>query len=289
MSFFEVRFPTDIAPGPVGGPSFLTEIIPLKSGAEQREVGWDAPLQRYSVSLVNRPQSELDTFIAFFRIVKGRGHGFRLKDWTDYLVTVANGRLGTTALGTGALAYSLYKRYTSSGSTDDRRIVKPVSGSVTVYRNAAPVTVGAGAGQIAIDYTTGIVTFVPDSTKTITAITQANPGQVTATAHGFSNGDLIYIDSVVGMTQVNGLVFTIAGVTADTFTIGVNTTSYTAYASGGNAKKGPQPADALTWAGEFDVPVRLDVDAMQASVRPAAGGRLLATWDSIELVELRRT
>lgn len=79
------------------------------------------------------------------------------------------------------------------------------------------------------------------ATKTITGITQANPGVVTTSAsHGLSNGDEVFLSSVVGMTQVNGRQFKVANVTATTFElqtmagVNVNTTGYTAYASGGS-------------------------------------------------------
>src|SRR5262249_37349432 len=75
------------------------------------------------------------------------------------------------------------------------------------------------------------------SGKTITAITRANPGQVTATGHGYSNGDTVYISGVVGMTQINGQFVTATVVDANNFTIGVNTSGYTAYSSGGTAQK----------------------------------------------------
>lgn len=72
--------------------------------------------------------------------------------------------------------------------------------------------------------------------KTITNITKANPGVVTSTSHGFSNGDTIKIFDVVGMTEVNNRSFTVANVTANTFELsGVNTSSYTTYESGGEA------------------------------------------------------
>ncbi|MCI0355277.1 MAG: DUF2460 domain-containing protein, partial [Acidobacteria bacterium] len=45
--------------------------------------------------------------------------------------------------------------------------------------------------------------------------------------------------------------------------LGVDTTSYGAYTSGGTAAKYAQPADALTWSGEFDVPVRFDADQLR--------------------------
>lgn len=84
---------------------------------------------------------------------------------------------------------------------------------------------------------------VLEAAKVITAITQANPGQVTSNAHGFSNGDFAYISGIVGMTQLNGQTVKIAGVTANTFTLqdvdgnSLNTSAYTAYASGGTVAR----------------------------------------------------
>jgi hypothetical protein len=79
---------------------------------------------------------------------------------------------------------------------------------------------------------------VLEANKTITGITQANPAVVTSASHGFSNGDEVYISGVVGMTQVNGLKFIVAGATANTFQLtGINSTGYTAYSSGGTAAR----------------------------------------------------
>ena len=58
-----------------------------------------------------------------------------------------------------------------------------------------------------------------DSPLTITAMTAANPIVVTAAAHGFSNGDQVRIDNVVGMHQVNGKKYLIASVTTNTFAL----------------------------------------------------------------------
>ena len=86
----------------------------------------------------------------------------------------------------------------------------------------------------------GIIT---ESNKTISGATQANPGVITATSHGYSNGDHIIISSVVGMTELNGKTFKVANKTTNTFELqdvdgnNVNTTSYTAYGSAGVANK----------------------------------------------------
>lgn len=70
------------------------------------------------------------------------------------------------------------------------------------------------------------------SAVTITGITKASPGVVTAAGHGFSNGDIVYLD-VVGMYQLNEKVVRVANVTTDTFELeGVDTTLFEAFTSG---------------------------------------------------------
>src|SRR5882724_5954804 len=59
---------------------------------------------------------------------------------------------------------------------------------------------------------------VLEADKAITAITQANPGVITSNAHGFSNGDWVFISTVAGMTQLNNNTYIIAGATANTIT-----------------------------------------------------------------------
>ena len=75
---------------------------------------------------------------------------------------------------------------------------------------------------------------------TITAITNANPGSVTATAHGLSSNDVVLLKDISGMTELNDTWVTATVVDANTFTIGIDTSdtdSYTAYTSGGYAYK----------------------------------------------------
>ena len=51
----------------------------------------------------------------------------------------------------------------------------------------------------------------------ITGITQANPAVVTAIGHGFGDGVEIKIFDAGGMTEVHGVTFTTANVTANTY------------------------------------------------------------------------
>lgn len=70
----------------------------------------------------------------------------------------------------------------------------------------------------------------------ISAVTKASPAVVTSAAHGFADGDSIYISGIVGMTQINLRSFIIAGVTANTFElVSENSTTYDTYTSGGTA------------------------------------------------------
>lgn len=77
--------------------------------------------------------------------------------------------------------------------------------------------------------------------KVISDITQANPAVVTSTAHGYANGAITIIEDVVGMTEINSKVYLVKNVTTDTFELtdregaNIDSTGYTAYASGGYA------------------------------------------------------
>lgn len=74
------------------------------------------------------------------------------------------------------------------------------------------------------------------SALTISAITKADPGVVTSTSHGLSDGDYVLI-TASGMHQIDGRVFRVASSAANTFELeGENTTDYDTFTSG-NAKK----------------------------------------------------
>ena len=79
--------------------------------------------------------------------------------------------------------------------------------------------------------------YVLETAGPITGITQANPGVVTDVAHGHSSGDHIWLDGIVGMTQLNRRRVTITVLSVDTYSIAIDTTGYTAYASGGAAAR----------------------------------------------------
>jgi len=86
------------------------------------------------------------------------------------------------------------------------------------------------------------------ATGSITALTKANPAQVTASGHGLSTGDKVHIYSVGGMVEVNNFLYTVTVVNSNEFTIAyansgtaVNSTGFTTYTSGGTFEKAVQP------------------------------------------------
>jgi len=69
---------------------------------------------------------------------------------------------------------------------------------------------------------------------TITGVTQATQAVVTA-ANAFQAGQIVHITGIVGMTELNGLPFTVVSANSTSFTIDVDSTGFTPYVSGGNA------------------------------------------------------
>jgi len=99
------------------------------------------------------------------------------------------------------------------------------------------------------------------ASQNITAITQANPAVVTYSgADTFSNGSEVYIASIAGMTQINGLFYKVANVNtgANTFELtdlsgnNINSTNFTAYTSGGTVAQVYEIASPYAQADLFD-------------------------------------
>jgi hypothetical protein len=195
-----------------------------------------------------------------------------------------------TGVGAGVPTYQLGKLYAAGALSETRTISKPVSGTVAVYRGAVLQTAGSGAGQYALSTTTGVVTYVADATQTIATVTIGNPTviNVSSALTGAAGGKKVYLANIVGTaaTILNNTAHTIHTVIGTAITLsGVDTTGLTA--STGNASMFPQASDALTWAGDFDVPVRFDIDQMRGTIRDKSGSQFVIDWESIPVIEIR--
>lgn len=174
MSFLETpTFPTDIAYGSRGGPTYSTTLVILDSGFEQRNINWSYPRHQYDVSYGVRTEAQLESLITFFHAVRGRAHGFRFKDHRDYQSCAYGGSVDyddqTIGTGNGVTeTFQLIKTYTKGSLSQVRQIKKPIANTVRVGVGGTEQSEG---DDFTVDTATGIITFLtsPPPTGTITA------------------------------------------------------------------------------------------------------------------------
>ena len=78
------------------------------------------------------------------------------------------------------------------------------------------------------------VSTLVGSSLNVTGITQANPGVVTLDKnHGYANGQVFQITGALGMLPINGVNLTATVVDEKRLSVGINTTGYPAWTSGG--------------------------------------------------------
>lgn len=152
-------FPIHVSSGTTGGPDWPAEIVTLASGHEERNTRVSAPLRTYDARYGVRTPDELYEVLELYLVAKGRLHGFRLKDWSDYRSRAPH-QMPThndQDLGTGdgeTTAFQLVKRYARGAHEFFRTIKKPVAGTVLI--GVGGVNTPAGW---TLDAATGIVTF----------------------------------------------------------------------------------------------------------------------------------
>jgi hypothetical protein len=165
-----------------------------------------------------------------------------LSDLTNMVVMPHGGvtrRPGTEFLGATADSSVKSRLIPFQFKTSDTYILEFGNQTMRVYRNDLQV--------------------LDASAKTITAITKANPGVVTSASHGFGNGDEVYVDSIGGMTELNGRNYLVANASTNTFTLqdlfgnNIDTTSFTTYTSGGTATEIYEIATPYAEADLFDL------------------------------------
>ncbi len=77
-------------------------------------------------------------------------------------------------------------------------------------------------------------TSVSDLTYSIASASKANPCIIGCTSHPFKTDDRIYIDSVAGMTELNGYFYDATRLTSSTFSLqNTDSSSYTTWSSAG--------------------------------------------------------
>ena len=285
MTFLETpRFPDNIAFGATVGPAYLTVVNTVFSGRDGRIPAWTQSRVNFDVGRRSMNAADTATIDAFFRAVKGRAYGFRIKDWTDFSATSAQGVMTLTA---APGVYQLGKLYQTGALSETRLIQKPVTGTIVPLLNAAPMN----AGAYTLDTTTGLLTTTPIA---ITGVTVGGPTVVTLSAAipGIVAGQQLICTGLTGpqAAQLNGLPFTILSISGSAYHIAPTTTGTITPVVGSVAQWQANPgADVLAWSGQFDVPARFDVDEMKKQImdRNGPSGELIVDWGSIPVIEIR--
>jgi len=173
--FHDTRFPTAISRAAHGGPERRTDVVVLGSGAEERNARWADSRRAYNAGYGVKSLNDLHAVIAFFEERRGRLHGFRWRDPTDFKSCPPESSASALdqAIGTGdgiTAAFQLEKTYGSSFNPWTRDIRKPVAGTVLIAVAGTTQTPGTA---YTVDHTTGIVTFqpghIPAAAQAITA------------------------------------------------------------------------------------------------------------------------
>ena len=162
MQFHEVRFPTALSFGSIGGPERRTDVVTLASGFEERNTPWAHSRRRYDAGIGLRSMDDIDTLIAFFEARRGQMYGFRWKDWADFKSCKPSVQVSATdqVIGTGdgvVTAFALRKAYVSGDAVYLRPVAKPVAGSVVVALDGVAQVEGV---DFTVDAATGVVSFL---------------------------------------------------------------------------------------------------------------------------------
>ena len=161
MSFHDIRLDEYYERGAAGGPGFKTTVTTLASGAEQRNGDWQFARGRWNIGYGVNTKANYNEVLEFFNARRGRLHGFRFKDWSDFEAT-------DVAIGTGNASdteFQLIKIYEPGAYQYVRNIYKPISATLVVKLDGTPTT------AFTLDDSTGVITFnsAPGSSVAITA------------------------------------------------------------------------------------------------------------------------
>jgi uncharacterized protein (TIGR02217 family) len=132
--FEDVDFPIAIGAEASVSPGFSTNVVTSASGHEYRNANWSQARLRFDAGPGVRGEEELGELIGFFRARRGPAVGFRFRDPFDFSSNGMSGVPGAAdqpiGEGDGArTSFALVKHY---GAGEERRITRPVAGSVRV-------------------------------------------------------------------------------------------------------------------------------------------------------------
>lgn len=178
--FHEVRFPEFIAVGAVIGPRWRTNLVEFSTGKEQRNQEWEESRIVGDISQAIQEEAEYDVILEFFRARRGKLHGFRVKDWTDYTLfqeptnpAVGDGFVTVFQVAqnyedvseppaSAAVRPQLRSITKLRGGTGDPIITVDSPGTIVRVNGASTTIIFSGvpaAGEVLVDVNTGTLTF----------------------------------------------------------------------------------------------------------------------------------
>jgi uncharacterized protein (TIGR02217 family) len=162
MAFHDIRFPTNLGFGSIGGPERRTEVVTLANGFEERNAPWEHSRRRFDAGAGLRSQDDVSTLIAFFEARRGKLHAFRWKDWSDYKSALPSQQILATdqEIGRGdgiKTEFQLIKTYASGPYSYVRPIKKPVTGTVRI---AIAGDLKLEGVEYDVNHSKGLITFV---------------------------------------------------------------------------------------------------------------------------------
>ncbi len=168
-AFDNVIFPIEIGRDALASAEFSTMVVTTLSGHERRNSDWVDARQSYDVGPGVRSDAELGTLLSFFRARRGAATGFRFHDPFDNSSRMMTGEPTALDQGLGIgdglrTSFALIKQYGAGYSGQQRRITRPITGSILIAVN----------GQIVSNWSLaagGIIVFdtAPPNAGTITA------------------------------------------------------------------------------------------------------------------------
>lgn len=145
--FIEERLLDCVSYGTIYGERFRTDIATMRNKSESRNMEWSESRGEFTLVFAALTEPDRAEVMRVFRVCRGRGIGFRMKNWVDY-------KASDEALGVGAgedQSYQMTITANSGSYKTTKTIRKPVMGTIQVKADGVPVAAN-------IDYRAGIIT-----------------------------------------------------------------------------------------------------------------------------------
>lgn len=184
MTTLSTIFPTGIGFGSIATSNWNKRRVVTPAGYAQVNQLFDQALMRFDVSSGVKSLDDCHELIRFFNVMQANDAVVLFTDKTDFkscapqqVVSATDSHIGT---GDGAdVTFQLSKRYSAGGLNYDRRITRPVAGTVKVAVAGVEKTIGS---DFTVNTTTGLVTM---------STPPANLAEVTAGFHFYVPVDFV--------------------------------------------------------------------------------------------------